>query len=492
MTREATPRLSAFTAQRSQGKLGYRSHDRHASRGGIVHLGIGAFHRAHQAVYTDDAVAAGDANWGITGVSLRSPAVRAALSPQDYLYTVVERSAAGREIRLIDTVNAVLVASQQRQEVLAALASPQTHIVSLTVTEKGYCRSPADGRLDFAQADQPDTIYDFLAKGLGRRRDQGGEGLTLISCDNLPDNGHLLANLLKEYCDRHFPDLAPWLEQSVACPNTVVDRIVPATTVSDIAELAQMIGVEDRAMINTEPFRQWIIEDRFAGPRPRWEAGGAQIVKDVRLFELVKLRMLNGSHSTLAYLGLGLGFDYVHEAIADPALARLIGMQMTDEVIPCLPVNADIDPYAYRDALLGRFRNAALDHKLSQIAMDGSQKIAQRWLGTIFERQTAGLDSPIHLIGLAAWIVHTRGGTSSAGCQIVDDPLAPQFASLWEASADDIDRLITLFTRESGVFPPEFARNKAFCEGLVDAVRGLLAHGHRAQLETLVAGLASR
>ena len=283
-------------------RFGY---DRAAQGSGIVQLGIGAFHRADQAWYTDLAMAAGDRDWAITGVSLRSPGVAEQMNPQDGLYTVTERSAAGWHTRLVGAVREVLVARGQRAAVIDRIADPACHVVSLTVTEKGYCRA-ADGSLDFALAD-PGSLYALIAEGLRRRHDDGLAGLTLLSCDNLADNGQQLARLMAQYLDRHDPALLPWFEQACACPSTMIDRIVPATTDADRAELAARIGLADQAAVVTEPFSQWVIEDRFAGPRPRWEAVGAELVSDVRPYEAAKLRMLNGAHSFLAYVGLAHG-----------------------------------------------------------------------------------------------------------------------------------------------------------------------------------------
>jgi fructuronate reductase len=342
----------------------------------IVHLGIGAFHRAHQAVYTQDAVTPGDP-WRITGVSLRSAQVRNALAPQDGLYTVTERSNGTSATRLITAIDAVLVASEDPGAVIDALAAHDTHVVTLTVTEKGYCRHAATGRLrsdDPAVANDlgggmPQTIYGYLAAALDRRRATGAGGLTLVSCDNLSGNGTLLMSLLIEFLERRDADLAVWTRDHVAAPDTMVDRIVPAATAADRATVAAVIGVDDAAALVTEPFRQWVIEDRFAGPRPRWEIAGAQIVQDVAPFELAKLRLLNASHSTLAYAGLQLGHDFVHQAVADPDLRAFVVAQMQVEAVPSLEAATGLDTAAYMAAILDRFANADLHHRLDQIAM---------------------------------------------------------------------------------------------------------------------------
>ena len=414
--RLAEERLGALAPEVA--RPGYRREDQAV---GIVHFGIGAFHRAHQAWYTDAAMDAGDHDWAITGVSLRSADVAAQLNPQDGLYTVTERSAGGHATRLVGAVRGVVVAGNDPQGVIAALAAPATRIASFTITEKGYCRA-ADGGLDPALAG-PGSIFPLLATALRHRHDAGLPGLTLMPCDNLADNGRQLARLMGEYLDRHDPALLGWFEAECACPSTMVDRIVPATTDADRAELAARIGLEDRGAVMTEPFSQWVIEDHFAGPRPRWEAVGAELVADVRAYETAKLRMLNGAHSLLAYAGLARGHVYVHQAIADGQLRGLVERLLRDEAAPSITVAPGQDLVRYAAALVERFANPALEHRLGQIAMDGSQKIPQRWLETLAFHQKQGRDCPAIMAGLTAWIAHLRGANGP-----VDDPRAAELA----------------------------------------------------------------
>jgi fructuronate reductase len=398
-----------------------------------VHLGIGAFHRAHQAVYTDDAMDAGDRHWAIAGVSLRSPTARDQLAPQDGLFTVTERDGRNNPVRLIGCIARVLVAPECPMAIVAQLSAPGTHIVTLSVTEKGYHRA-ADGTLDFTgdvAAELTDgaplrTLYGYLGAALEVRRAAGLPGLTLMSCDNLAGNGEQLARLLGEYLERCDADLAGWTRAECAFPSTMVDRIVPAAAPAFLDRTAVRLGMRDEGAVATEPFRQWVIEDRFAGPRPRWEAGGAQFVADVRSFETMKLRMLNGAHSALAYLGLERGHQFVHEAIADSQIGPVVERLMRSEAAASLTPVPGQDTERYAQALLQRFENPALEHRLVQIAMDGSQKIPQRWLATLSSRQQAGCSCPSILEALAAWIVHVRG----MGVR-VDDPAATSLADVW-------------------------------------------------------------
>jgi fructuronate reductase len=410
-------------------------YDWQAQRSGIVHFGIGAFTRAHQAAYTDAAMAAGERDWRITGVSLRSGDVAAQLNPQGGLYSLTERAGHAARTRLIGAVARVIVAPEDPEAVIAAVAHPDTRIVSFTVTEKGYVRSP-DGTLDcgnpalaadLAGSGAPRTIYGFLAAGLARRRAAGLPGLTLFSCDNLADNGRQLAALTTAFLDRVDPALAEWFARECRCPSTMVDRIVPAMTDADRAAVAQDIGLADEGAILTESFTQWVIEDDFAGPRPRWEGVGVQFVADVRPHEAAKLRMLNGAHSALAYLGLERGHEFVHQAVADPAIRPVIERMMREEAAVTLDPAGGIDAGAHADRLLARFANSALQHRLMQIAMDGSQKIPQRWLEPLAINQRAGRDSPATLEALAAWCRHVRGDARP-----VDDPQAPRLAALWQ------------------------------------------------------------
>ncbi|MFD1613212.1 mannitol dehydrogenase family protein [Sphingomonas tabacisoli] len=414
-------------------RFGY---DRDAQAVGIVHFGIGAFHRAHQAWYTDRAMDAGDRDWTILGVSLRSGVVAAQMNPQDGLYTVTGRSAQGENSRLVGAVRGVVTAPRASGETVDTLAAPTTRIVSFTITEKGYCRAP-DGSLDPNLAGE-ESVFRFLGDGLRRRRDAGLPGVTLLSCDNLADNGRQLASLMRQYLDRHDRQLIGWFDAECSSPNTMVDRIVPATTEMDRAAIAERIGVEDQAAVVTEPFSQWVIEDRFAGPRPRWEAAGAALVDDVAPYESAKLRLLNGAHSALAYLGLERGHSYVHEAISDPLLRPVIEHLMREEAAPTIAPAPGQDLSRYIDALLQRFANPALQHRLIQIAMDGSQKIPQRWLATLADNQREGRPSPSILRALGAWLRHVRGDNEARWGEVAD-PRAAELKSLWhKAGADGI------------------------------------------------------
>jgi fructuronate reductase len=426
-------RLTEATRDRLRPHVARFGYDRAARGIGIVHFGIGAFHRAHQAWYTDRAMDAEvddrGRDWMIAGVSLRSAMVAEQMDPQDGLYSVSERSAAGSAARLVGAVRGVVAAPQGPAEAAAMLAAPSTRIVSFTVTEKGYCRA-AGGSLDFALA-RAGSFYPLLASAFAARRAAGLAGVTLLSCDNLADNGRQLGRLMSEYLDSRDPSLRGWFEAECACPSTMVDRIVPATTPADLDEVTAALGLRDEAAVVTEPFSQWVIEDRFAAGRPAWHRVGAELVGDVAPYEAAKLRMLNGAHSALAYLGLPRGHVFVHEAIADPVIRPLVEHLMRREAAESLSAAPGQDFAAYADALLARFANPALDHRLAQIAMDGSQKIPQRWLETLAHHQRHGRQCPAILTALAAWLRHVRGDNGP-----VADPLAEPLRAAWAQAGE--------------------------------------------------------
>jgi fructuronate reductase len=409
---------------------------------GIVHLGIGAFHRAHQAMYTDDALAAAGGAWGICGVSLRSPGVRDRMMPQDGLYTSIEKSPDGIRRRVIGSIREVLFYGDQRDAVFRRLTSPDTKIISLTVTEKGYCHEPATGRLDVRHPDivhdlaslvAPRSVIGLLAAALAERRRTHATPLTVVCCDNLTQNGTLVCGLVVSFANLLDPPLADWISREIAFPSTMVDRIVPATTARDVEENDRALGVRDAAPVVHEPFGQWVIEDRFAVGRPAWEAGGAMFVREVDPYEAMKLRLLNASHSAFAYLGFLAGYEFVYEVAAQPDFVAYMRRYTADEVSPVLAVPPGVDLAAYREALVRRFANPALPHRTQQIAMDGSQKLPQRILATI--RDNLAADRPVGLAALAVagWMRYVYGEDEQGRRIDVSDPLAAQFASLAKA-----------------------------------------------------------
>jgi fructuronate reductase len=458
-------------------------YDRTKLRPRIVHLGLGAFFRAHGAIYTEDVLLQQGGDWGITGVSLRNPDQRDRLTPQDGLYTALCRDGSGTKARIVGTVLSALVASEDPTALIARLASPDTGIVSLTITEKGYCHNPATGRLD---SNHPDIIHDqrhpgsprtaigFLVAALRARRTAGQRPFAILTCDNLPSNGRLLAGLIRDYAAVDDGALASWIESTVACPATMVDRIVPAMTDADVRDAESVIGLTDAAPVSHEPFRQWVIEDRIdPNQRPAWELAGAQIVTDVAPFEHMKLRLLNGAHSAMAYLGYLSGHETIHDTISDPVLHSYT-QRLWGEIIPMVPPPPNTHLRAYTVTLADRFANPTVRHRTWQIAMDGSQKLPQRLLGTIQERLQVGLPIPALALAVAAWIRYV-GGTDESGAPIdVRDPMAAELKSR-AAGENAVANILALRT----VFPTDLAINPGFVAPVTEAFHRLLTIGAR-------------
>lgn len=441
-----------------------------------MHLGIGAFHRAHQAVVFDDALNAGDLRWGVLGASLRSPDVRDQLVPQDGLYTVVIEDGAQRSLRIIGAVQDVLVAADDPASLVEAMASPEVHIVTLTVTEKGYCLDPASGKLklddpaiaaDLADLSSPVTAPGFVTAALRLRRSRGLPPFTVISCDNLPHNGARIRSAVLEIAGRIDAGLHGWIVTEGAFPQTMIDRIVPATAPGDIEALSAELGVVDLGMVKTEPFTQWVIEDRFAGERPDFDRLKVQLTEAVGPWEDAKLRLLNGAHSALAYLGALAGLDYVHQTVALPILKAFVE-RLWDEAETTLDPPQGLDIAAYRTELMARFSNAALRHRTRQIAMDGSQKLPQRLLATASERLSVGLPIRALALGIAAWIRWQEGRTEAGEVFVVDDPLAGETARRLTAATDDRTRVAALLDLQA-VFPPALSADPTFREAVIEA-----------------------
>jgi fructuronate reductase len=413
---------------------------------GIVHLGIGAFHRAHQAIYTDDALASARGRWGICGVSLRSADVRERMAPQDGLYTSIEKSPQGVRRRVVGSVREVLFHGDEHERVWQRLTARDTRIVSLTVTEKGYCHEPATGRLNVDHPDiqhdlhglgPPRSVVGLLVSALGARRRSHGVPLTVVCCDNLPQNGALVCGLAVSFANLRDASLADWISREIAFPSTMVDRIVPATTAEDIARNDAALGVEDLAAVVHEPFMQWVIEDRFSGDRPAWDAAGALLVHEVDPYESMKLRLLNASHSAFAYLGFLAGHEFIYQVAAQPDFIAFMRRFTADEVSPALVPPPGIDLALYRETLVIRFANPALPHRTQQIAMDGSQKLPQRILATVRDNLAANRSIELATLAVAGWMRYVYGEDEQGRRIDVSDPLAPTFASLAAAHRGD-------------------------------------------------------
>ena len=451
---------------------------------GIVHLGIGAFHRAHQAVYTEDAAAAtGSDEWGIVGVTQRSVAVRDQLVPQDGLYTLVERGTNSATKRVIASVRDVLHAAQDGDAVREWISSPNVRVVSLTVTEKGY-HGRSDGRLDL---DDPMVAGDLaggpartpigqLVRGMQDRLARHAEPLTVLCCDNLTSNGQTVAGLVRDFIEalpaRESRDLSSWVDAAVRFPGTMVDRIVPATTEADLAEVAAALGVHDRGAVVAEPFSQWVIEDRFAADRPAWERAGAVFTDDVEPWETAKLRLLNGTHSLLAYLGALRGHRTIAETLSDDEIGETAESFMLQDVLPTLAGPPSMDLKAYCGSVLDRFRNEALRHRTVQVAMDGTQKVPLRLLGTVRDRLAAGIVPPLATKAVAAWMVYVARACEPGSTLPLDDPLADRLGDI-ASRATSATLLVDGLLAVRETFGDDLPHHAGFRELLVHEVEEL-------------------
>jgi fructuronate reductase len=451
-----------------------------APRVGIVHLGIGAFHRAHQAVFTEDAAAAiGSDQWGIVGVTQRSAAVLQQLAPQDGLYTLLERGPGAAPPRVVGAVREVLDGRADPAAVARHVAEPAVRVVTLTVTEKGYHRA-ADGSLDRddeqVRSDlsgaPPRTVVGQLIRGLQARHRAGGEALTVVCCDNLTDNGAVLCGLVHDFCaalpSDEADELTEWIDGHVRFPSTMVDRIVPATTDADRAEARALLGVDDLGVVTTEPFRQWVITDDFAGERPPWEMVGAVLTTDVGPWETAKLRLLNASHSLLAYLGALRGYATIAESVRDDALAGAARRLMYGDVLPTLAAPDGLDLPDYCEQLMARFANPNLRHSTSQVAMDGSQKLPNRILGTISDRLAAGAAPQSAVLVVAAWMAYVARAAAGESGLPLDDPLRDRLATAAVSAGDDPRALVANLLQIRDIFGDELAQSVMFRDLLVD------------------------
>ncbi|MGJ3265286.1 MAG: mannitol dehydrogenase family protein [Salinarimonas sp.] len=490
MTRLCDAALAALPAD-----VGTPGYDRGAHGVGIVHIGVGAFHKAHQAVYTEDALATAGGDGRCAGVSRRRPDAEGALAPQDGLYTLVGRHPDGPRAQVIGALAEVGTAPRDKARTRALLTAPTTRIVSLTVTEKAYGLDPATGGLDVARADiaadleapdAPRTAVGWIVHALARRRAAGIAPFTPLCCDNLAENGAMLARLVRDFAERIDPGLAAWIRAEVPFPSTMVDRITPASTQETLADARRLTGFDDAAATETEPFSQWVIEDRFGAGRPAWEAAGAILASDVRPYEAMKLRLLNGAHSLIAYAGAVAGLDFVRDVMARETLAALVAAHQHD-VARTLASVPGVDLATYRGELRARFANPAMAHRTVQIAMDGSQKLPPRLLEPALDAIERGLPWRTCAFAVAAWMRYLDGRDENGAELPLCDPLADRLrATLAAAGTDPGERARALLGLDV-VFPPALARHPGFAravaedlaritrEGMIPAARAALA-----------------
>ncbi|WP_305789841.1 mannitol dehydrogenase family protein [Symbioplanes lichenis] len=465
-------------------------------RTGIVHLGPGAFFRAHQAVYTEEAIAAAGGDWGITVVAPHSTGVADTLRAQDGLFSVTTLSpgAAGHSsptsppsslsrssasstsvpsssgadsggsglTRVVGSLTGVLHAPSAGDEVVALLASPGVRVVTLTITEKGYAPTAA--------------MPVLLVRALEARRRADAGPITLLSCDNLPSNGRWLRGVI-ETLSEQVPGLREWVAASVGFPGSMVDRIVPATTPDTLATAAAALGADDLAAVAGEPYRQWVIEDDFPGGRPAWEQAGVVLTGDAQPWERLKLRTLNGVHSALAYLGALAGCETIAEALELPGMRTLLKRLIADDIAPTLAPPDGVTVPAYGASVLERFANPAVVYRTVQVAMDGSQKLPQRILHTIGDRRAAGADPHWALLAVAAWMRFVQGRTDDGRDLPLNDPLADRIRAQLAGASPGPEGITDALLRIHEIFPPSLAEDATVRTGITKWLTFLDKHG---------------
>ncbi|MFW3172186.1 mannitol dehydrogenase family protein [Geodermatophilus sp. CPCC 206100] len=393
-------------------------YDRAALRPGIVHIGVGGFHRAHQAVYLDELARRGETDWGVVGVGLHSREIGEVLSAQDHLYLVVERTADGDDARVVGGMTRYLYAPEDPEAVLAALADESTRLVTLTITGTGYRIDAHTGAFDaddphvardLEDPGTPETVFGYLVEALDRRRQAGLPPFTVLSCDNMPSNGTAARTAVVSFARLRDDDLADWIEEHVAFPSSMVDRITPTTTPEDRDAVAAATGVDDRWPVLTEPFRQWVVEDSFCNGRPPLEQVGVQFVEDVSPYETVKTRLLNAGHSAIAYLGYLAGHRTTAELMADPVFATYLSRLMSEEIAPLLPEVPGVDLAEYQRTLLDRLANPRMADQLARLARRGSSKIPNYLLPSVREAMEQGRPHHLLCLAVAGWLRFLRG-----------------------------------------------------------------------------------
>ncbi len=426
MSSSLTTRLSNSNLSKLNPEIKVPQYDRGELQQHIVHMGVGGFHRAHQAVYLDDLLAGeGTERWGECGIGVlkSDDRMRDALQGQDYLYTVIERSATAQSARVIGSLVDFLYAPENRQAAIERMAAAETRIVSLTITEGGYFINEGTGEFlvdhpeiqhDLHHPTEPVTSIGLIAEALDRRRKRGLPPFTVMSCDNLQSNGYVISRVLLAYAGLVNPALQNWIAEHVTFPSSMVDRITPATTKADIAFLSGKFSLEDAWPVVTEPFRQWVIEDHFCNGRPQWEKVGAQLISDVAPYEAMKIRLLNGSHLAITYLGALYGFTYIHEVMEDPLLNSYVKSFM-EEVTPVVPNIPGVSVTEYKSSLVERFSNPTINDQLTRVCSEGSAKLPKWLLPSILELLEQRRPTILLNLVVAAWIFYLGRGIDERG-----------------------------------------------------------------------------
>ncbi|WP_432544398.1 mannitol dehydrogenase family protein [Kineococcus sp. SYSU DK002] len=458
-------------------------YDRTALRPAVVHIGVGGFHRAHQAVYLDDLARTGETGWGLVGVGLRSPGMGQVLADQDGLFLVVERGGEQERARVVGVLNRYLFAPDDPGAVLDALAAETTRVVTLTITGTGYRIDPHTGefdaddddlRADLADPAAPRTVFGFLVEALDRRRRAGLPPFTVLSCDNMPDNGTAARTAVVSFARSRDEGLAGWIEAEGAFPSSMVDRITPTTTPGEREVVVARTGVDDRWPVVTEPFRQWIVEDSFACGRPPLERVGVQFVDDVAPYEAMKTRMLNAGHCALAYLGILAGYSTIDEVLADWVFRAYFEHLLADEIVPLLPPVPGIDLAEYQQTLVRRFSNPEMGDQLTRLGRRGSSKMPNYVFPSVEAAVAAGRPHQLLLLAVAGWMRFLRGYDYAGNDVPVDGPLADRLVELARQGQEEPEPLMS----EKTVFG-DLRDDPGFASGVEVALRALEEQGPR-------------
>jgi len=470
------------------------TYDRSALRTRIVHIGFGAFHRAHQALCCDKLASDHRSDWGLCEVNLNSGELIAALREQSLLYSVTEMADDSLSTRVIGVVKHALHGqSEGIDAVIEAMSQPDVAIISMTVTEKGYCHHPASGQLnlqhpsiqhDVRQPDAPVSLPGLIIAAIKRRRQRGLAPFSVMSCDNMPENGRVTRQVVIQLAQQQDSALAEYIAEQIAFPSTMVDRIVPAMTPETLSAVSDKLGCRDEVAVVCEPFFQWVIEDNFVSGRPAWEKAGAELVADVLPFEEMKLRMLNGSHSFLAYLGYLAGYQHISDCMADENFLIAARQLMLAEQAPTLRTT-DVDLPGYADSLIARYQNRAIKHRTYQIASDGSQKLPQRWLDSMRWHLKNGSRFDLLALGVAGWMRYIGGVDEQGAAIIINDPLKDEFAQCVAATPDGPARVQALLSLEA-IFGSELATSPLVAERVATFYQQLQTQGARETVKQLI------
>lgn len=481
--------LNAATLGELDPRVGVPAYNRSELTASIVHIGVGGFHRAHLATYADELAARGHTDWGIAGSGIMPSDKRMAevLAAQDGLYTLITRGGQATSVHVVGSILDYILAAGDSEPLVARIADPATRIVSLTVTEGGYPVNEDEARFDPTLAPAgPESAFGVIVAALGRRRELGIGPLTVMSCDNVIANGEVTRLAVVGVAEARDASLARWIDGNVTFPNGMVDRITPATTDADRAFLAEEYGVRDGWPVVTEPFRQWVIEDAFVAGRPPWEELDITVTADVEPYELMKLRLLNAGHSSIAYLSALAGIELVDEAMREPVISRFLGRFLEDEAGPVLPDIPGIDVPAYQASLIERFSNPAIGDQISRLCLDGSAKFPKFLLPTIRNQLQEGGPVTLSALALAGWCSYLVGiADDGSPIELAADPDLANARVLAAESLSDPARFLT-YRR---VFGDDLAGNDRFRNEFVDALSKLRSSGVRATLAAVLNGV---